>query len=122
MIPATWAVVGASPFGSLLRRRAVSGAIRTVARAIARRRDNGLSPTSTMRTSPASLTWLSSSPMPRSILTTRRRRDPVGGAGLQPDPGAQIVLPHLRTGCLEAFAPLGLRELQRFRERGPPVP
>ena len=41
MIPATCAVASASPFGSSRRRRAVSGAIRTAARATARRRESG---------------------------------------------------------------------------------
>ena len=41
MIPASWAVASASPFGSSRRRRAVSGAIRTVAAATARRRESG---------------------------------------------------------------------------------
>ena len=41
MIPASCAVVSASPFGRSRRRRAVSGAIRTTARATARRRCDG---------------------------------------------------------------------------------
>ena len=52
MIPASWAVVSASPFGSSRSCRAVSGAMRTSAAATARRREAGLSPTSTMRTAP----------------------------------------------------------------------
>ena len=56
MIPASWAVVSASPFGSSPRRATVSGAISTVARATARRRESGLSPTSTIRTAPSGST------------------------------------------------------------------
>ena len=50
MIPASCAVVSASPFGSSRRRCAVAGAMRTRPDATARRRDSGLPPTSTIRT------------------------------------------------------------------------
>ena len=60
MIPASWAVASASPFGSSRSRCAVSGAIRTLPRATARRRDIGFPPTSTMRTDPDSSTCESS--------------------------------------------------------------
>src|SRR5688500_15092813 len=52
MIPASCAVVNASPFASSRSCRAVSGAMRTSAAATARLRETGLSPTSTMRTAP----------------------------------------------------------------------
>ena len=69
MIPASLAVASASPFGSASSIPVVSGAIRTRALARARRRESGLAPTSTMRTSPDASTWLSSpglSDTPRS--------------------------------------------------------
>src|SRR5512145_2204716 len=59
MTPAICAVSSASPFGSVSSVTAVSGAMRTVALATARRRDVGFPPTSTMWTFPWSPTWLS---------------------------------------------------------------
>ena len=52
MIPASLAVVSASPFGRSRRRRDVSGAISTAPRATALRRIGGLWPTSTIWTLP----------------------------------------------------------------------
>ena len=52
MIPASFAVVSASPLGRSRSRRAVSGAISTAPRATARRRTGGLAPTSTIFTVP----------------------------------------------------------------------
>src|SRR5690242_6311553 len=60
MIPASCAVVSASPFGKSCRRRNVADDICTRANATARRWDSGLLPTSTIRTEPDSSTWLSS--------------------------------------------------------------
>ena len=48
MMPASFAVTSASPFGSSVRLRASLGAIRTRPRATARRRSGGFAPTSTM--------------------------------------------------------------------------
>jgi hypothetical protein len=56
MIPASCAVVSASPFGSERSFAAVVGAIETVARATARRRETGFEPTSTIFTLPRSST------------------------------------------------------------------
>src|SRR5512133_2745716 len=105
MIPATCAVARASPFGNSRNRRAVSGAIRTVARATARRRESGLPPTSTMRTSPPSVTWLNS-PMPWTILTTSRRAHPVGRSQQGVCPPIQVVLAHVRADGVEPPTPL----------------
>src|SRR6476620_3689122 len=105
MIPATCAVARASPFGSSRKRRAVSGAIRTVARATARRRESGLPPTSTMRTSPPSVTWLNS-PMPWTILTTSRRGHPVELSQQGVRPPIQVVLAHVRADGVEPPTPL----------------
>src|SRR5918999_1615331 len=115
MIPATCAVVSASPFGSSRRRRAVSVAMRTVAVATARRRDSGLPPTSTMRTSPVSLTWLSSLTCP--TLATCRRCDTVERLELQVDPGAQVVLADVRADRLDPGPALILAHLQRVMDR-----
>ena len=78
MIPATCAVASASPFGSSRSRRAVSAAIRTSARATARRRETGFLPTSTMRTSPASSTCESSLTGPAT--SSQRARARAGNA------------------------------------------
>src|SRR6188472_738895 len=60
-IPAIRATVSASPFGSVRSRAAVDASMATRPRATARRRETGLAPTSTIRTSPvASSTWESS--------------------------------------------------------------
>ena len=68
MTPATCAVTSASPFGSDSSMPEVSGAMFTVARAMARRLDIGFPPTSTMWTSPPSPTWVS----PSAPSVTRR--------------------------------------------------
>src|SRR5262245_58941608 len=63
MTPANSAVVSASPFGRSRNRSAVPGAMRTTARAAARRRDCGFAPTSTMRTRPVPSSTCESSSM-----------------------------------------------------------
>src|SRR4051812_12064151 len=116
MMPATCAVASASPFGSSRRRRAVSGAIRTVACATARRRDIGLSPTSTMRTSPVSLTWLSS-PIRSPILTVRPRGDSIqspGGGAPQP---VQLVRAQVLAMLLGPAPPLWGVQFERPADR-----
>src|SRR4051794_1537529 len=78
MIPASCAVVSASPFGRSCSRFAVSGAIRTAPRAVARRRESGFAPTLTICTAPVSSTCDSSlieSP-PRCRLATGARAPP----------------------------------------------
>src|SRR6266568_9458664 len=105
MIPASCAVASASPLGNSRSRRAVSGAIRTTPRATARRRDSGLSPTSTMRTSPAAVTWLNS-PMPSSILAPSRRSDAVERGQQHVGPSVEVVLAHISANGLEPLMPL----------------
>src|SRR6478735_6850403 len=112
MTPATWAAASASPFGRSRSRRAVSGAMRTVARATARRRETGLPPTSTMRTSPASLTWLNSL-IPPSILTAGRRGHAVERGEQRVRPPVQVVLAHMSANRLEPRLPL-----TRFHRQG----
>src|SRR5690349_7367304 len=110
MIPASCAVASASPFGSPRSCRAVSGDMRTVAAATARRRDSGLPPTSTMRTSPASSTCESS--------LTRRTlawygRNPVEVGELGAQPRLDVVLADVRADRLGAPAPLVRGQLER---------
>src|SRR5262245_45089519 len=94
MIPATWAVVSASPFGKSPSLATVSGAMRTTARATARRRTIGFPPTSTMWTLPVSSTCESS--------LTRRRLDGVE-IGEQPvEPDVDVVVPHLVADAVAA--------------------
>ena len=78
MIPASCAVASASPFGSARRRAAVSGAMCTTARATARRRCDGLPPTSTIFTDPLSSTWES------SVIAGRLRSPGAGRSARRP--------------------------------------
>src|SRR6266511_102864 len=115
MIPAICAAASASPLGSSRSCVAVSGAILTVARATARRRDTGLPPTSTMWMSPVEATWLSS-PTPL-ILAARSHSDAVERGQLGLDPGAEVVLPHVCADRLDPRAPLLRRHLETLVNR-----
>src|SRR4051794_21925914 len=116
MIPASCAVARASPFGSSASFEAVSGAIRTTARARARRRDTGLSPTSTMRTAPLSSTCERS--LTSGTLSLRDARDAAVEVGELPlDPGRDVVLAHVSTDGLEALPPLRLRHRKCAAQR-----
>src|SRR5690348_5299270 len=115
MIPASCAVTRASPFGSSRRRRAVSEAIRTEPRAIARRREAGLSPTSTMRTSPASLRWLSSAI--QEMLVPCRLGDAIERRQLQVEPVVHVVAAHVCPNRLEPSLPLRGLERERLVDR-----
>src|SRR5439155_19773872 len=84
MIPASCAVVSASPFGRSWIRAAVSGATCTSARATARRRCAGFAPTSTIRTAPVSSTW------ERSLM----RHPPMGHELVEGTWGNREVPPH----------------------------
>src|SRR4051794_10198344 len=116
MIPASCAVTRASPFGNSRRRRAVSGAISTLARATARRRDRGLAPTSTMRTSPPSLRWLSSV-IPGAMLAACRCRHALQGTQLRVEPLVHVVLANMRANRIEAASPLTRRHGQGCSDR-----
>src|SRR6266568_2707875 len=118
MIPAIWAVASASPLGRSRRRRAVSADIVTVARARARRRESGLSPTSTMRTCP-------DSSMCESSLTNELRRAPFCYPRAKEVPlGTPLGVPHT-----VSLAPHSLRvgnafvtNLKLLPARGDPTP
>src|SRR5581483_742954 len=115
MIPASCAVVSASPFGSSRSRRAVSGAMRTLARATARRRDCGLPPTSTIRTSPDASTCERSATS--GTLARSRRRHPVEVGEDRLDPVPEVVLTHMRAEPIEAASPFSGRHLERLVDR-----
>src|SRR5881397_1870703 len=114
MMPASCAVVRASPFGSSRSRRAVSPAMRTVALAVARRRDIAFAPTSTIRTSPVAVTCESSSM--RRTLAASGRADCVEHRELPLDPRVDVVLPHVLTDRFEPAAALRVAERQRAVE------
>src|SRR5947208_2122136 len=118
MIPASCAVTSASPFGSARSFAAVVAAIDTVARAVARRRDIGLPPTSTIRTPPRSSTWDSSAISAENLspppLAARSWGDVVERPELPIDPRRDVVLSHVLLHRLQAIASLGLAH----RERG----
>src|SRR5436190_4096466 len=111
MIPATWAVASASPFGRSRSRRAVSGAMRTSARATARRRETSLPPTSTIRTAPVSSTC-ESSLIARTLRNPRRRA--VELVELRRKPMRDVVFAHVGSNRLEARPPLLDRQFERF--------
>src|SRR4051794_15802057 len=115
MIPASWAVVSASPFGRSRSRRAVSGAIVTDAAATARRRESGFSPTSTIRTSPVSSTWESS--VTNQTLASGERRDHVEVDQLPREPVPDVVLADVRPDRLRAGSPVVVGELERSVDR-----
>src|SRR5580765_1158625 len=115
MMPASCAVASASPFGSSRSRRAVSGAIVTVAAATARRRENGLSPTSTIRTSPASSTCESS--VTRGTLAPGDGRDRVEVGQLGREPALDVVLAHVRADRFDAGAAVRRGQLERGVDR-----
>ena len=67
-IAAIRATASASPFGKVRSRSAVAGAMPTRPRATARRRESGLPPTSTIRTSPVASSTCESSLIEASLL------------------------------------------------------
>src|SRR5918999_3927361 len=114
MIPATCAVARASPLGSARSRAAVSGAMRTNARARAGRRSLGLPPTSTMCTLPASSTCVRPS-FPgisdgESSAGPARRGFEILELGL--DPSAHVVLAYLLPDRVQPGASLPGRKLE----------
>src|SRR5688500_14093837 len=75
-MPAMRAVPSTSPFGASPRATAaaVSGAMRTIARATARRSVTGLAPTSTIRALPCSSRWVRSATREGYVLGHERTR------------------------------------------------
>src|SRR5262245_61701442 len=113
MIPASWAVVRASPFGRSWMRRAVSGAISTVARAIALRRESGLCPTSTILTSPEDSSTCERSVIARMLLRRGHAAETIEIVELVVCPRANVVLADVVRECRRAAVPLLLRHRQR---------
>src|SRR3954463_16214221 len=119
MIPASCAVVSASPLGSERRAPAVSALMRTRPEATARRRSEGLPPTSTMRTPPCSSTWLKP-PFPGISdreSSAGRPLDGVEVGELGFDPRADVVLGHLRLDRIAPSPPFLGGHRQRRVER-----
>ena len=111
MIPASWAVASASPFGSARSRARRLGRHRAPGRA--RRRGgatSGLPPTSTMWTLPASSTWLE--PLIARISdresSSRPVLDGVEVGELRVDPGGDVVLADLGPDRVEPPSSLAL--------------
>src|SRR5919109_4414858 len=97
----------------------VSALARTKARAVARRRSGGLAPTSTIRTPPASSTWVSAL-FPG--ISDGKSSAAVACGGLQigelaRDPRGDVVLVHLPPNPLDPPSPLGRRQLERAVQR-----
>src|SRR5581483_7965735 len=131
MIPASCAVARASPFGRSRRRFAVSGAMRTTARATARRCCTGFAPTSTIRTEPDSSTCersLIPAPPPakpaapllvslRRAYDSLRERNALDVAEQVADPARDVVLAHVLADRARALGTLGVRHRQRRVQR-----
>src|SRR4051794_24927660 len=109
MIPASCAVVSASPFGRSWIRCDVSGAISTVALAIALRRETGLCPTSTILTSPKASSTCERSLIAGMLLGRGNATQAVEIVELLVRPAADVVAPHVVRERRVAAAALVLR-------------
>ena len=97
------------PSAARASREAVSGAIRTTARARARRRETGLSPTSTIRTATRVVHVRKLAHCPKRYRRRGARDATVEVGELSFDPAGDVVLAHVSADRLQPLVPLRLR-------------